>query len=135
MRSALGPVPLSPRSKAFALKEARMPAEARGHVRKLPSGKWQLRYYNRNGRHRSGGVFASKTEALNHYRDVVEPEISGKPIARRDFTLAELVDTFLDRHEMVAQPATIATLRNRMKRPLDEFGDTGLVDFERMTDE
>src|SRR5687767_15151369 len=26
-----------------------MPAEARGHVRKLPSGKWQLRCYDRKG--------------------------------------------------------------------------------------
>ena len=26
-----------------------MPAEVRGHVRKLPSGKWQLRYYDRKG--------------------------------------------------------------------------------------
>ena len=34
-----------------------MPAEARGHVRKLPSGKWQLRYYDPRGGRRSGGAF------------------------------------------------------------------------------
>jgi integrase len=112
-----------------------MPAEARGHVRKLPSGKWQLRYYDAKGGHRSGGAFSTKSEAWAHYRDVVEPELSGRPVARRDITLTELVDTFLDRHGKVAKAATIATLRNRMKRPLDDYGDTPLVDLERMTDE
>lgn len=112
-----------------------MPAEARGHVRKLPSGKWQLRWYDRAGRRRSGGAFPTKSEAWAHYRDVVEPELQGRLPARRDVTLTELVDKFLDRHRKVAQPATVATLRNRMKRPLDDFGDTTLVDLERMTDE
>jgi integrase len=112
-----------------------MPAEARGHVRKLPSGKWQLRWYDRKGVRHSGGAFPTKSEAWNHYRDVIEPELHGRPAARRDLTLSELVDTFLERHETIAQPATIATLRNRMKRPLDDFGETTLVDLERMTDE
>ena len=63
------------------------------------------------------------------------PEPHGRPVARRDVTLTELVDTFLDRHEKFAKPATIKTLRWRMKRPLDEYGDTLLVDLEHMTDE
>ena len=42
---------------------------------------------------------------------------------------------FLERHETVASGKTTKTLRWRMKRPLDEFGDTRLVDLERMTDE
>ena len=112
-----------------------MPAEARGHVRKLPSGKWQLRYYDSKGGHRSGGAFPTKSEAWAHYRDVIEPDLNGRPAARRDVTLSELADTFLDRHGKVAQPRTVDTLRNRMKRPLDDFGDTTLVDLERMTDE
>jgi hypothetical protein len=41
-----------------------MPADARPRVRKLPSGRRQLRY-TVDGVVRSGGVFASKTEALN----------------------------------------------------------------------
>jgi integrase len=112
-----------------------MPAEARGHVRKLPSGKWQLRYYDSKGGRHSGGAFPTKSEAWKHYHDVVEPDLQGRPAARRDITLTALVDTFLERHEKVAQPATIATLRHRMRRPLDDFGDTTLVDLERMTDE
>ena len=112
-----------------------MPAEARGHVRKLPSGKWQLRWYDRDGRRCSGGAFASKTEALNHYRDVIEPELRGHVVARRDVTLSELVGTFLERHGKVRSPRTVRTLRERMKRPLDKFGDVPLADLERMTDE
>ena len=112
-----------------------MPAEARGHVRKLPSGKWQLRYYDRKGVRHSGGAFLTKSEAWAHYREVTEPELNGRPVARRDLTLTELVDTFLERHEKIAQPKTIATIRARMKRPLDDFGVTTLVDLERMTDE
>jgi integrase len=111
-----------------------MPAEARGHVRKLPSGKWQLRYYASKGGHRSGGAFPTKSEAWAHYRDVVEPELRGRS-PRRDVTLSELVDTFLDRHGKIANPRTIRTLRERLKRPLDDYGDTLLVELETMTDE
>jgi integrase len=112
-----------------------MPADARGHVRKLPSGKWQLRWYDKAGVRHSGGAFPTKSEAWAHYRDVVEPELQGRTIARRDVTLVELVDTFLDRHGNVRSPRTVRTLRERMKRPLDRFGEVRLVDLEQMTDE
>lgn len=111
-----------------------MPAEARPRARRLPSGKWQLRY-TVAGEVRSGGAFSSKTDALNHYRDVVEPELQGRTVARRDITLTELVDTYLERHGKITSPATVATLRWRMKRVLKDYGDTTLVDLERMTDE
>lgn len=75
------------------------------------------------------------SEAWSHYRDVVEPELSGRVGVRRDVTLTELVDTFFERHGKVAKPATIKTLRWRMKRPLDEYGDTLLTDLEHMTDD
>ena len=55
--------------------------------------------------------------------------------ARRDLTLTELVDAFLERHGKVAKPATIKTLRWRMNAALDEFGDMLLSDLERMTDD
>jgi hypothetical protein len=94
-----------------------MPAEARGHVRKLPSGKWQLRYYDSKGLRHSGGAFPTKSEAWNHYRDDVQPELNGRLAARRDLTLSELVDTFLERHGKVAKPATIDTLRGVSNAP------------------
>jgi hypothetical protein len=71
-----------------------MPAEARPRARKLPSGRWQLRYTVRGQVH-SGGAFPSKTEALNHYRDVIEPELRGPAARRRDVTLTGLVDIYL----------------------------------------
>ena len=43
-----------------------MPAERKEQIRKLPSGKWQLRYYDRKGARHSGGVFPSRARA--HYR-------------------------------------------------------------------
>jgi integrase len=54
---------------------------------------------------------------------------------RRDLTLQELADVFLERHAKIAQPRTIQSLRERLKRPLEDFGSTPLVDLERMTDE
>ena len=42
-----------------------MPATQRGHARKLPSGKWQLRYRDTSGAYKTGGVFRSKTGALD----------------------------------------------------------------------
>ena len=66
--------------------------------------------------------------------EVVEPELHGR-VVKRDITLAELVDTFLERHGKAAKPATIETLRWRLKRPLDDYGTTRLADLEHMTDE
>ena len=112
-----------------------MPAQARPRARRLPSGKWQLRY-TVDGEVRSGGAFASKTDAFNYYRDVIEPDhLRGVPTPRGDLTLNGLVDTYLERHGKIVQPTTISTLRWRMKRPLEDFGDTPLDDLEKMTDE
>jgi hypothetical protein len=110
----------------LALKEASMPAEARGHVRKLPSGKWQLRYYDSKGGRRSGGAFSTKSEAWAHYRDVVEPELNGRPAARRDLTYSQLVEVFLERHAIVAKPRTITELRWRLKQSEEKFGEIPL---------
>ncbi len=112
-----------------------MPAEARPRVRKLPSGKWQLRFQDVDGNAKSGGAHESKTAAFKHYRDEIEPELDGRPAARRDITLQELADVFLERHAAIAQPRTIVTIRGRLSRPLEAFGTTPLADFERMTDE
>jgi integrase len=112
-----------------------MPAEARGHVRKLPSGKWQLRYYDRKGVRHSGGAFPTKSGAWTHYRDVIEPELKGRLVARRDLTYSELVETFLERHAIVAKPRTITELRWRLKQSEERFGEIRLVELEGMADE
>ena len=112
-----------------------MPAEAREQVTKLGPKRYRLRYYDRKGGRHSGGVFPSESAARRHYRETIEPELNGRPVARRDLTLQELVDTFLDRHGKVASDRTIRTLRGRLKKPLDEFGTVRLDEFERMADE
>ena len=69
-----------------------MPADPKEQIRQLPSGKYQLRYLDRDGKRRSGGVWPSKSAARAHYRDVIEPGLNGKPVARRDLTYSDLVD-------------------------------------------
>ena len=78
-----------------------MPAERKEQIRRLPSGKWQLRYFDKGVRH-SGGAFPSKSSARAHYRNEIEPGPNGKPVARRDLTYSELVAVFLERHAIVA---------------------------------
>ena len=112
-----------------------MPADAREQIRQLPSGKWQLRYYDRNGVRQSGGAFPSKSSARAHYRDVIEPGLSGRPAARRDLTYTDLVEVFLERHAIVAKPSTIAELRWRLKQSATVFGTVPLAELENMSDE
>lgn len=61
--------------------------------------------------------------------------LPGKPAARRDLTLQELADVFLERHGTVATARTVGTLRGRLVRPLRDFGTTPLSDLDGMTDE
>jgi integrase len=107
-----------------------MPPVQRGHVRKLPSGRWQLRYRDNEGEHRTGGVFATRSAAFAHYRDRIEPRLRREPEPQKLLTLAELVELYCERHQ--AQQTTIDTVRERMKRPLDEYGTTKLADLETM---
>src|SRR4029453_8086187 len=83
----------------------------------------------------SGGAFAWRTEALNHYRDEVAPRLTGRPTPRRDLTFSGLVEVFLERHAMVAKPRTIAELRWRLKQSEAKFGTVPLAELEGMADE
>ena len=83
----------------------------------------------------SGGAFPSKSAARAHYRDVIEPGLNGKPVARRDLTYSGLVDVFLERHAIVARPRTITELRWRLKQSEAKFGTVPLVELEGMSDE
>jgi hypothetical protein len=86
-----------------------MPPLQRGHVRKLPSGKVQLRYYDGDGNRQTGGVFKSKSAALKHYRDVIEPQLDGNPEAPPK-TFTELVDVFLKRLETIRSARTVRSM-------------------------
>lgn len=112
-----------------------MPASQRGEPYKLKSGKWGLRSYDAAGVRRRKSPFPSKTAALNHYRDVIEPQLRGEPAALPELTLAELVELYLERHAASVRPRTIATLRERLRHALAAFGDVPLRDLDRMASE
>jgi integrase len=106
-----------------------MPPLQRGSVRKLASGRHQLRFYDNDGERRSGGVFKSRSAAFAHYREHVEPKLLG---TQTELTLSELFDLYVERHESIRSPRTIRALRERMKRPLAEYGNTRLAELETM---
>jgi integrase len=111
-----------------------MPAIQRGHARKLPSGKWQLRYYDADGTRKTGGTFSSKSAAMQHYREAIEPRLNGtEPVP--ELTLSELVDLYLERHAAVVRPRTITTLRERLAHATRAYGDVPLRELERMAGE
>jgi hypothetical protein len=56
-----------------------VPAIQRGHAYRLGLNRWGLRYYDAAGNRRRKSPFSSKSAALRHYRDVIEPELRGSP--------------------------------------------------------
>lgn len=112
-----------------------MPPTQRGQSYRLRSGGWGLRYYDASGVRRRKSAFPTKSAALRHFRDVIEPELRGDPVARPELTLAELVELYLERHAAAVRPRTITTLRERLAHALAAFGDVPLRDLERMSDE
>ena len=54
-----------------------MPAIQRGQAYRLGPNRWGLRYYDAAGGRRRKSPFPSKSAALAHYRDVIEPELRG----------------------------------------------------------
>jgi integrase len=111
-----------------------MPAVQRGSAYRLAPNRWGLRYYE-NGQRRRVSPFPSKSAALAHYRDVIEPQLRGEAPPEPELTLAKLVDLYLDRHAASVRPRTIATLRERLRHAVTAFGDVPLRDLERMVSE
>jgi hypothetical protein len=105
-------------------------------VRRTRSGRYELRYYDRDGERRSGGSgFTSRSAAFAHFRDVIEPQLRGELPPSPDLTLADLVEVYLDRHGAIRRGRTIETLRERLRLATAVFGDTPLRDLERMSAE
>jgi integrase len=109
-----------------------MPAIQRGSVRKLASGRYQLRYYDANGERQTGGAFETRSAAFMHYREVIEPQLLGR---EPELTLAELVERHLERHAAIRSPRTIRSLRERLRRPLAAYGNVPLRELQRMSGE
>jgi len=112
-----------------------MPATQRGEAYRLGPKRWGLRYYDAAGARRRKSPFPSKSAALTHYRDLIEPQLRGEPVAMPELTLAELVELYLERHAASVRPRTIATLRERLAHAVAAFGAVPLRDLERMSGE
>ncbi len=112
-----------------------MPPTARGQAYRLAPNKWGLRFYDAEGVRRRKSPFASKSAALAHFRDVIEPQLRGEPAPLPDLTLAELADLYLKRHAVSVRTKTITTLRERLAYATRAFGDVPLRDLERMSGE
>ena len=112
-----------------------MPPTQRGQAYKLAPGKWGLRYYDATGARRRKSPFPSKSAALAHYRDLIEPELRGEAPVAADLTLSELIDLYLERHAASVRSRTISTLRDRLQHAVAAFGDERLRDLERMSSE
>jgi hypothetical protein len=110
-----------------------MPAEQRGSAYRLDAGRWGLRYYDLDGTRRRVSPFPSKSAAMRHYRNVIEPELRGDPAPMPDLTLAAFVPMYLDRHGATVRPRTVQTLRERLGYAVRAFGEVTLRDLERMS--
>ncbi len=112
-----------------------MPPTQRGQAYKIAPGRWGLRYYDLDGVRRRKSPFATKSAALQHYREHVEPVLRGEPAPMPELTLSALVELYLERHAANVRPRTIATLRERLAHATRAFGDVPLRDLERMAGE
>ena len=124
-----------------------MPQVQRGSVYKLRNGMWGLRYYDAAGVRRRRSPFPTKSAALHHYRNVIEPQLRGDGPQLPELTLSGFVPLYLERHGATVRARTIATLRERLThgRPPEKpktcrcaicaFGDVPLRDLERMSGE
>lgn len=110
-----------------------MPATQRGQAYRIAPHRWGLRYYDPDGQRRRKSPFATKSAALAHYRDVIEPQLRGEAAPRPELTLTAFVELYLDRHAANVRTRTIATLRERLRHATAAFGDVPLRELERMT--
>lgn len=109
-----------------------MPPTQHGQPYRIGAGKWGLRYYDLDGVRRRKSPFPTRSAALAHYREHIEPVLRGEPVPMPELTLAALVELYLERHAANVRPGTIDTLRDRLARALAAFGDVPLRELERM---
>jgi integrase len=112
-----------------------MPPTQRGCVRRLASGRYQLRYYDAEGERHTGGSFPARSAAFTRYREVIEPQLRGEVAPLPDLTLAEFVEVYLSRHAVTVRPRTIRVLRERLRYATRAYGDVHLSALESMSGE
>lgn len=99
-----------------------MPSVQRGQLFKLDGGSWAYRYRDEEGRRRQVGGLRNKGEASAGLALALDTARLGELglSRRRDMTVTQLVDEFLEQH--IAEENTLATLRNRLKHVTGTFG-------------
>lgn len=112
-----------------------MPPLQRGQAYRISKGKYGLRYYDAAGVRRRKSPFPSRSAALTHYREIIEPTLRGEAEPMPDVTLTAFVNLYLGRHGVNVRPRTIATLRERLRHAERGFGDVSLRELANMTDE
>jgi integrase len=112
-----------------------MPAVQRGHAYRVGAGRWGLRYYDQEGKRRRVSPFPTRSAALAHFRDVIEPQLRGESTPLPDLTLSEFVDLYLDRHAAVVRAGTIRVLRERLGYATRDYGNLRLSALESMSGE
>ena len=101
-----------------------MPAEQRGQVYTTTKGHG-IRWYDETGARRRQAGFSSPSKARAWFRDVELPRMRGG-LVNEPLTLREFSDRYLARYEADRAAVTVQTLKWRLVRPLDEFGDVEL---------
>jgi integrase len=112
-----------------------MPAIQRGQAYRLGPNRWGLRYYDVDGKRQRKSSFPSKSAALAHFREHIEPQLRGEPTPMPELTFSEFVELYLERHGADVRPRTIATLTERLHHAENRFGSVPLHELERMVDE
>src|SRR5688572_15623877 len=106
-----------------------MPARQRGFARRRGNGR--LAVWREEGRERSRGGFATKTDALDYANTKADEAVERETAIRFGDrlphplqpigTVSELVDAFLARHRV--DQATTRKLRTQLKHATVAFGD------------
>jgi integrase len=112
-----------------------MPPTQRGQAYRLGPNKWGLRFYGLDGQRHRKSPFPSKSAALAHYRELIEPQLRGEPAPMVELTLSAFVPLYLRRHGATVRPRTVATLTERLRHAEATFGEVPLRELERMSGE
>jgi len=105
-----------------------MPARQEGQPYRTGNG-WGLRYYDEDGQRRRQSGFSSRSEARAWFREVESKRMRGEVPTVEPLTLDEFCDRYLERYEAIRSPVTVQTLKWRLVRPRDEFGDVKLTEL------
>jgi integrase len=110
-----------------------MPPANTGSFYELPNGTWGVQYRLPDGTRKRRSGFKNKTAARKWHVDNVLAIVHGRRrVERNDVTLRQLFDLYVQRHETIRSARTSRTARERMRRPLERFGDTRLSELEAM---